>query len=99
VVSLEQQVSRLGKTVSKNTEVKATPDEETKSRFTAKGFITLRKRLGLTAAQMGNLLEVSAPTIYNWETGKASPRKPQLARIVVLRAMGKREVGALLEKS
>lgn len=98
VTSLEQHLSRLEKALSKNTEVTIRPDAATKARFTAKGFKTLRQRLGLTAGEIGRLLEVSAPTIYNWEAGNSSPREQQMARIVVLRKMGKREVGAILKK-
>jgi DNA-binding transcriptional regulator YiaG len=98
VTSLEQQLSRIGKTVSKNVEAKAKPEGEPQARFTAKGFITLRKRLGLTAAEIGQLLAVSAQTIYNWEAGNSSPREKQLAHVVSLRKMGKREVAAALEK-
>lgn len=98
VAALEQQLSRLGRATGKHTETKPGPDTETKVRFVAKGFKTLRQRLGLTAAEMGKLLEVSAQSIYSWEAGNSSPRKQQLARIAMLRKMGKREVDAILEK-
>lgn len=95
--SLEQQLSRLEKAVSRNAAVEVKTEAEKKSRFTAKGFITLRKRLGLTAAEIGALLDVSAQTIYNWEAGSTSPRDQQMTRIVMLRGMGKREVDAILK--
>lgn len=98
VVTLEQQLSRLGKTTTRNVEVKAESDTETKIRFVAKGFKTLRQRLGLSAEVIGNLLDVSAHTIYSWESGNSSPRKQQLPKIVMLRGMSKREVSAILEK-
>ena len=98
VATLEQQLSRLGKTITKTTEAKAAPNEASKIRFVAKGFRSLRQRLGLSAAEIGILLDASAPSIYNWEAGKSSPRKPQLVRIAFLRGMGKREVSAILEK-
>ncbi len=97
-VSLEQQISRLGKSLSRNVEVKAEAEATTKSRFTAKGFCTLRKRLGLSAGAIGTLLGVSAPTIYNWEAGNTSPREQQMVRIVLLRRMGKKEVHSILEQ-
>lgn len=78
-------------------EVKAEPNAETKVRFVAKGFKSLRQRLGLTAGEMGELLGVSAQSIYSWEAGNTSPRKQQLAKIAMLRGMGKREVSAILE--
>ncbi len=98
IAALEQQVSRLGKSVPKTVEVKAEPEAGTKVRFTAKGFKTLRQRLGLTANAIGSLLNVSAQTIYGWEAGNSSPRRQQLERIAVLRGMGKREVDAILKQ-
>ncbi|OIR09835.1 transcriptional repressor DicA [mine drainage metagenome] len=98
VVTLEQQLSRLGKMTTKSDEVKAEPNAETKVRFVAKGFKTLRHRLGLTAGEMAKLLGVSAQSIYSWETGNSNPRKQQLAKIAMLRGMGKREVSAILER-
>ena len=98
VSTMEQQLSRLGRAASKHAEAKADPDTETKVRFTAKGFITLRQRLELSAAEMGRLLEVTGQSIYSWEAGNSSPRKPQLVRIAMLRKMGKREVSTILEQ-
>ena len=97
LVLLEQQLSRLEKTAKKNTPAQTSPDTSTKIRFVAKGFKSLRQRLGLTAAETGILLESSAPTIYNWEAGITSPREPQLIRIAKLRTFGKREVAVILK--
>lgn len=98
VVTLEQQLSRLGKATANSAEARVEPNAETKVRFVAKGFKSLRQRLGLTAGEMGKLLGVTAQSIYSWEAGNSSPRKQQLAKIAVLRGMGKREVSAILEK-
>ncbi len=95
--SLEQQLSRLEKTASRNAVVQVNPEEGTKARFTAKGFKTLRQRLGLTAEAIGALLGVSAQTIYNWEAGNTCPREQQMVRIVMLRGMGKRDVDAIMQ--
>ncbi len=65
-------------------------------RFVAKGLRSLRERLGLSAAEFGILAGVSAQSIYNWETGKAIPRKAQLSAIASLRPLGKREAQARL---
>jgi DNA-binding transcriptional regulator YiaG len=67
-----------------------------KFRFRAQGFANLRKRLGLSANEVGTLLGISAQTIYNWETGKTRPRASQLPVIASLRTMGKREIKAAL---
>lgn len=60
-------------------------------RFVAKGLKSLRKRLGLSAAQLATLVGVSEQSVYNWETKKATPRKEQFAAIIALRGIGKRE--------
>ena len=66
-------------------------------RFVAKGLRSLRTRLGLSAEGLAKLIGVSAQSVYNWETKKAVPRKEQMAAIVALRSLGKREVQARLE--
>ena len=65
-------------------------------RFVAKGLRTQRGRLGLSAAQFGTLLGVSAQSIYNWEHETAHPRGEQLAKLASLRGIGKREAEARL---
>lgn len=64
-------------------------------RFSARSVKAQRSRLGLSAADYGKLVGVSGLTIYNWEHGKAKPRKAQLAALVAVRGIGKR--GALLK--
>ena len=66
-------------------------------RFVAKGLRSLRARLGLSAPQLALLLGVSEQSVYNWETKKATPRKEQLAAIIAMRGVGKREVHARLD--
>lgn len=41
----------------------------------------LRKERGLTLAQLGERLEVSKPTVWAWEKGKARPLESRLAAI------------------
>ena len=66
-------------------------------RFVAKGLRSLRARLGLSAKQLSVLLGVSEQSVYNWETKKATPRKEQLAAIISMRDLGKREAQQRLE--
>jgi len=68
-------------------------------RFRVDGFVTLRKKLGLTANEMGTLIGVSGQSIYKWEQGKAKPRASQLQAIAAARKMGKRDVAAKLAGS
>ena len=55
-------------------------------------------RLGLSAADYGSLVGVSAQSIYNWEQGHASPRPAQLKVIAALRGVGKREAQERLKQ-
>ncbi len=70
-----------------------------KLRFRADGFKTMRAKLGIAAADLGHLLGVSGLTIYHWESGKSKPRRAHLPKIAALRAMGKRQILALLAKA
>jgi len=67
-------------------------------RFTAKGLRSQRKRLGLSAADYGKLIGVTAQTIYSWEQETSRPRMQPVARIASLRRLGKREAWARLEQ-
>jgi DNA-binding transcriptional regulator YiaG len=60
-------------------------------RFSARSVKAQRSRLSLSAADYGKLVGVSGLTIYNWEHGKSKPRKAQLAALVAVRGIGKRE--------
>ena len=89
IATLEAAVKRLSKSQPKVTK----PAEQSgeKLRFRADGFGTLRKKLGLSAAQMGKLIGVSALTVYHWEQGKSRPRASHLPAIAAVRKLGKRE--------
>jgi DNA-binding transcriptional regulator YiaG len=67
-------------------------------RFSAKGLMGHRKRLGLSANELGLLLGVSGQTIYNWESGKARPNRKFLPTLVALRSVGKKETTAHLDQ-
>ena len=66
-------------------------------RFSARSVAAQRKRLDLSAADYAKLVGVSALTIYNWESGKTRPRQEQLAALVAIRGIGKREAQRRLE--
>ena len=102
IAELESAVAKLRKTSTRGgTATTAAPatgeDNGGKSfRYSAKGLGAQRKRLGLSAAQLGLLLGVSAQSIYKWEEGSARPRVRHFPAIAELRGMGKREVNARL---
>lgn len=94
--ALERQQKKVVKTVP----IKAADDDQgdTNLRFRAAGFAQHRKRLGLSAREMGQLLDASALSVYKWETGKAKPRAKHLQAIAAIRTMGKREATKRLEE-
>jgi DNA-binding transcriptional regulator YiaG len=97
IAELESRISKLAKQAGKPSKANSASDEEKdKLRFRQDGFITLRKKLGLSANEMGQLLGVSGQSIYKWEQGKAKPRASQLPAIAAARKMGKKEVTAKL---
>jgi len=98
VETLEKQVLRLTKVISSPAEVKESSEGNSSARFTAKGFKSLRQRLGLTAEVLAGLLDVSVATVYSWEAGKSKPREAQLVKIIALRGMGKKDVAAILKR-
>jgi DNA-binding transcriptional regulator YiaG len=65
-------------------------------RFSARSVKAQRRRIGLSADDYAKLVGVSSLTIYNWEHGKSRPRKEQLASLVSIRGIGKREAQAKL---
>lgn len=65
-------------------------------RFSAKSVKAQRRRTGLSAADYAKLVGVSGLTIYNWENGKSRPRQEQLASLVAVRGLGKRQAQAKL---
>ena len=95
--ALEKQQARLAKKDSGKVESQEETSESTRFRFSAKRLAAQRQKLGLSAADMGALLGVSAQSIYHWEAGKTRPRQQQLAAIAALRKLGKREAKARLE--
>jgi DNA-binding transcriptional regulator YiaG len=93
--SIEAAVKRLGKQAGQAPK-RNSQEEKEKLRFRMDGFITLRKKLNLSANEMGQLLGVSGQSIYKWEQGKAKPRASQLPAIAAVRKMGKKQVAAKL---
>lgn len=81
--SLERKVG--GGRAASSTRVAATEESGPQVRFSPKWVAAHRKKLGLSAAEYGKLVGVSMLTIYNWEHGKSSPRRSQLAKWATIR--------------
>lgn len=95
---MERQLRALGRTARPEV-VSAANDESILegTRFSAKSLIAQRKRLGLSAADLGLLMGASTQSIYNWESGKARPHEKFMPTIVALRSVGKKQTLAQLE--
>ncbi len=104
IIALKRQLTDLSKAIKKigrlapktPTRVEAV-DSDQKLRFRAAGFASLRKKLGVTQAEMARLVGVSTITVLKWEKGSTRPRASQLASIAAVRKMGKREARTKLD--
>ena len=105
IASLKRQLQKQEKKIAflegqerKRIEEPPASDEAVENvRFSARSVAAQRKRLDLSAADYAKLVGVSPLTIYNWESGKTRPRQEQLAALVAIRGIGKREAQKRLE--
>ena len=94
--TLQKDVARLSRGVPKPPVVEGSETPSSRARLTPAGIKSLRKRLDLSAAQLGLLVDASGQSIYKWEDG-VHPRKPQMSKLIELRSLGKKQVKTLLE--
>ena len=95
--ALSRQVAFLERQEKKRASRPAPEAGAENRRFSARGLKTHRRKLGLSAADYASLVGVTAQTIYNWERGASRPADQQLASLVGVRALGKREALKRLE--
>jgi DNA-binding transcriptional regulator YiaG len=95
---LKSEVNRLTRQSGNGIAPRQSPDESAKPRFSAKSVVAQRKRLGISAADYGKLVGVSAQTIYAWEHGASRPRRAQLTALGTVRTLGKREAVTRIEQ-
>jgi DNA-binding transcriptional regulator YiaG len=98
VENLLSRISLLEKKVLQEVPAQVTEVATKGFRFTAKGLLAQRKRLGLSAESFAKLVGVSGLTIYSWEKGTSRPRKALLPVLGSIRQMGKKEAKARLEQ-
>jgi DNA-binding XRE family transcriptional regulator len=94
--ALEQALRGVCKAQSKLAPVPEDGASSKPTRFAAKGLAAQRRRLGLSAHDLGLLVGASGQSIYNWEAGTARPRAKLLPSIAALRTIGKKEAAARL---
>ncbi|RUR67516.1 helix-turn-helix domain-containing protein [Variovorax guangxiensis] len=94
VNALEKELRRLVKGTMRPAAASDSDDQTsagTKRRFSATRLAAHRAKVGLSAANYGQLVGVSGQTIYHWEQGKARPRAAQLESLAAVRNLGARE--------
>lgn len=87
IADLESALKKLRKSPRPE---KAESTEPSVLRWRPAGFASLRKKLELSANDMGKLLGVSGAAVFAWEAGKSKPRPVQLTSIAGVRKLGKR---------
>jgi DNA-binding transcriptional regulator YiaG len=98
VAALEREVSFLKRQEQRR--ITSVPDGAPLadgSRFSPNWVLKHRKKLGLSAADYGQLIGVTGLTVYNWEGGKSRPRTRQLSQWAAVRGLRKREAMKRLE--
>lgn len=98
VSEIQRKFSLLEKRVLRDIPAQVSEVDTKKIRFTAKGLLAQRKRLGFSADSFAKLVGVSGLTIYSWEKGTSRPRKSLLPVLASIRKMGKKEAHARLEQ-
>lgn len=100
VAKLEKALSRA---TSQSTDTRAglydTKDKEpvTRARATPASIRRHRHRLGLSQADLGELLGVSTNTVVRWEAGTSKPRAQHRGALIKLRDLGVRELKQMME--
>lgn len=101
IAGLQKEVAGLKKIVPASDKAILTK-EAPEGRFwiSGKGVKNLRKRLGVTQAQLAKLAGVSSQAVVLWEKnkGKINMRKATAGRLQAVRSMGKKEVVGILGK-
>ena len=67
-------------------------------RFSGKWLGAQRRRLGLSAVEMGLLLQASNQSVGKWETKGVRPHKEYMPRIAALASLSKEEAVAIVQR-
>ncbi|MGC4395702.1 helix-turn-helix domain-containing protein [Hydrogenophaga crocea] len=67
--------------------------------FNADRLKAKRQALGMSQAQMAQLLGISSLSLWKWESGQVTPRTSMLERYFVAMNLGKREAWKVIEAS
>jgi DNA-binding transcriptional regulator YiaG len=92
------EIARLQRQATKGGAAPTVDGASEKVRYSAVSVKAQRKRMGISAADFGKLIGVTAHTIYSWEHGASRPRRAQLAAFAAVRGIGKTEAKQRLEQ-
>lgn len=99
VGDLERKVAFLEKRekgrLSDGSDAAAVPDKQV--RFSPAWLRKHREKTGLSAADYGKLIGVTAQSIYMWEREQTAPRRGQIEKLASIRGIGSREAQRRLE--
>ncbi len=88
---LDKRLAYIEKQERKRAKKPPSPELAEGTRFFPRGLKSHRARLGLSAEDYGLLAGVSGKMIYKYERGETKPRRAQVAKLVAVRDLGKRE--------
>ncbi len=88
---LDKRLADIEKQERKRAKKPPSPELAEGARFFPRGLKSHRARLGLSAEDYGLLAGVSGKMIYKYERGETKPRRAQVAKLVAVRDLGKRE--------
>ena len=88
--------SPRGQAASKVSATSASAKPSSRGQFSGEALKAHRERVGLSADNYGKLIGVSGLSIYNWEQGKARPRRSSADAWTAIRRIGKREAAKRL---
>ncbi len=88
---LEKRVAHLELQEGRRAKKAPSPDLAEGRRFSSRGLRSHRAKLGLSAQEYGLLVGVSGQMIYKYERAETRPRRGQIAKLVAVRGLGKRE--------
>jgi len=97
VVALDKMRAELeAKRAAEGTKLEALEEKVKAARLSPLLIKKLRKRLGISQAQLASLVGVSSPAVAFWEQGRSRPQGQNRAALVALRGVGRREVKRML---
>ncbi|MCG8618744.1 MAG: helix-turn-helix domain-containing protein, partial [Desulfobacterales bacterium] len=98
VTDLERRVAFLEKREKGRLETSPAPaSNDRQVRYSAAWLKNHRAKTGLSAADYGRLIDVSAQSIYQWEREQTMPRRAQIEKLAAIRGIGAREAQRRLD--